>query len=695
MLQKVKGMENSDSLGWEDGLRAMFDSLDAYLYIKDAQGTYRYANRSLCRLFGCSAADIAGKHDSDFFDVARSSALISNDRLVLTQGQPLHREEEVVLRNDSTPQFFWSIKVPLRDENGAVSGLCGISTEITQHLHAADNAIARDQLLNTILSHVEAYVYLKDNQGKYLYANQKLEEFHGHPKGGITGRTDHDLFPEEVARELVAMDQEVMTSGERLAREEVLVDLRGDVHHVWTVKVPLKMAGQPPTLIGFSSEITELLQLRENIEVQQTTDTITGLANRTEFERKLERYVQKARQKNDSIAVLLLDLDHFKYLNNTLGQQVGDDVLRAVARRLTSRDWLKGTVARLAGNEFAIVIPRMTSVEEVASIAERIRLLLAEPHELNGQPFHLTASLGISVYPEDASRAPQLIAYAESAMYHAKEQGRDRYCFYSLALGAKVAHRAELERSLRQAVANSEFELFYQPKMTAENGDVTGVEALIRWHRPGHGVVPPLSFITLAEEIGLIGQIGDWVIEQACLQLREWRTSGLPPIAIAVNLSPSQLTSENLVERVDLLMEQYQVEPGLLHMEVTESMMMSNPEQAIERLQALQDLGVELAIDDFGVGYSSMAYLKRLPVSTLKLDRSFIDQISNDPRDRDLCAGMISLAHKLGLIVVAEGVETADQCAILKDMGCDQCQGYFYSKPVPIDELTAYLRRPA
>lgn len=255
-----------------------------------------------------------------------------------------------------------------------------------------------------------------------------------------------------------------------------------------------------------------------------------------------------------------------------------------------------------------------------------------------------------------------------------------------------MAQRAALERSLRQAVANGEFELFYQPKMSVANGRVTGVEALLRWHRPGHGVVPPLSFITLAEEIGLIGQIGDWVIEQACLQLREWRTSGLPPIAIAVNLSPSQLTSENLVERVGLLMEQYQIGPGLLHMEVTESMMMSNPEQAIERLHSLQSLGVELAIDDFGVGYSSMDNLKRLPVRTLKLDRTFIDQISSDSRDRDLCAGMISLAHKLGLTVVAEGVETADQYAILKDMGCDQCQGYFYSKPVPIQELAEYLR---
>lgn len=676
-------------------LREIFDSLGAYFYVKDAQGRYRYVNQPLCRLFGESREGILGKNDSQFFDLDRSGALIDSDRLVLTQGQPLQHEEEAVLLADSAPRVFWSVKVPLRDDSGNISGLCGMWTEVAHRLHPAEDTIARDQLLNTILSHVEAYVYLKDDRGKYLYANQKLEEFHGYPEGGITGFTDHELFPEEVARQLVTMDREVMASGERLAREEVLVDLRGNIHHVWTVKVPLKLAGQPSTLIGFSSEITELLQLRENIEVQQTTDSITGLANRTEFERKLERYVQKARQKNDSIAVLLLDLDHFKYLNNTLGQQVGDDVLRAVARRLTSRDWLKGTVARLAGNEFAIVIPGMTSVEEVASIAERIRLLLAEPHELNGQPFHLTASLGISVYPEDASRAPQLIAYAESAMYHAKEQGRDRYCFYSLALGAKVAHRAELERSLRQAVANSEFELFYQPKMSAENGDVTGVEALIRWHRPGHGVVAPLSFITLAEEIGLIGQIGDWVIEQACRQLQQWRSEGLPPVAIAVNLSPSQLTSENLVERVDLLMEQYQVGPGLLHMEVTESMMMSNPEQAIERLQALQDLGVELAIDDFGVGYSSMAYLKRLPVSTLKLDRSFIDQISNDPRDRDLCAGMISLAHKLGLIVVAEGVETADQCAILKDMGCDQCQGYFYSKPVPIDELTAYLRRPA
>ena len=364
-----------------------------------------------------------------------------------------------------------------------------------------------------------------------------------------------------------------------------------------------------------------------------------------------------------------------------------------MARRLDACEWLRGLRARISGNAFAVSLTQIDSAEEAASLAERVRLELAKPYRAGDQQFHLTASVGISVYPNDASLASVLMANAESAMYHAKEQGRDQYRFYSQSLGAAVTSRIELERDLRAALERRQFELYYQPKIHACEQRVVGVEALIRWNRAGHGLVSPAEFIPLAEQIGLIVQLGEWVIEEACRQLREWFHQGLGHLTVAVNLSPSQLDSPTLVERVDALMRRHEVGADRLEIEVTESMMMADPEQAIARLRALRKLGVKLSIDDFGTGYSSMAYLKRLPVEALKLDRSFIHQIVTDSRDVDICAGVIALAHKLGLSVVAEGVETTEQHQLLLAQGCDVFQGYLFSRPLPTPEATSYLLR--
>ena len=319
--------------------------------------------------------------------------------------------------------------------------------------------------------------------------------------------------------------------------------------------------------------------------------------------------------------------------------------------------------------------------------------MLNEPYRLNDQPFHLTASLGIGLYPDDGCTAQTLLANAESAMYHAKEQGRNRWSFYSHSLSKAATERLDLEHDLRAALTAQQFELYYQPKVAASDGRITGVEALIRWNRPDHGLIPPDRFIPLAEQLGLIVEMGDWVIEQACRQMAAWASEGML-VSIAVNLSPAQLSHPSLIDRVATLIKAYSIRPGMLHMEVTESMMLNDPEQAIKHLQALRDLGVTLSIDDFGTGYSSMAYLKRLPVNKIKLDRSFIQQIASDPREADLCAGIIALAHKLGLGVVAEGVETQEQQKILTGMECDVFQGYLFSKPMQVAAATEYLSAP-
>jgi len=557
---------------------------------------------------------------------------------------------------------------------------------------SASELFAHNQLLGAVLANVDAFVYMKAVDGRYLYANDKVIELFGMPIEDVLGHTDAELLSPDVARKIMSLDRKVLSSGLRQAREEVVTDHDGKIRHFWSIKTPFEMPDRRMVVIGSSTEITELLQLRKTLEQQKTTDALTGLPNRFQFETELARSLKTAHQGAGLLAVLLIDLDRFKYLNNTLGQRVGDGILREAARRLRECHWLSGNPARLGGNEFAITLTRVPTESDVATVAERLRLILAEPYEFADKYFHLTASVGISLYEVDGEQALNLIAHAESAMYFAKEKGRNQYQFYSREIGNAVSLRIELERDLRAAITQRRFELYYQPKIFAADMRIAGVEALIRWNRPGHGLMPPAAFIPLAEQLGLIVQLGDWVIEEACRQLTQWSAQGLGAISIAVNLSISQLATPALVGQVAAILQRYCIEDGRLEMEVTESMMMEDPERAIERLRALRELGIRFSIDDFGTGFSSMSYLKRLPVDTLKLDRSFVSQIANDPRDADLCAGVIALAHKLGLKVVAEGVETAEQRDVLLGQDCDIFQGYLFSRPLPLADATAYLQ---
>lgn len=680
------------SAGLAGTLQSLVNSVGAYFYAKDLQGRYLFANEAVCRLFGARPDQVLGAEDGRFLDLQRSAGLLANDRRVLEQGQEVHEEEELTLLSGES-RWFWTVKVPIRDAQGALRGLCGISTDITDRPRAAEELIERNQLLSTILSNVDAYVYLKDHEGRYRYANQKVVELYGRPAHDIVGHTDLELLKPEVASRLVQLDRSVLDSSTRQAREELVIGADGCERHFWSIKLPLKLPGQPPCLIGFSTEITELLALKQHLERQRVTDPLTGLPNRHQFEAELalELRVAEREPQQGLLAVVLLDLDQFKYVNSSLGQQVGDQLLRAVAERLGQCDIAMGSLARLSGDEFAITLPGIAAADEAAAIVERVRAALAQPFTLAGRPLHLNVSAGISLFPDDGRSGATLLAHAESAMYFAKERGRDQYRFYSHELGAAVAQRLELERDLRGALAAGQFELHYQPKIRAADGEVAGCEALLRWHREGHGMVSPAQFIPLAEQLGLLGPIGNWVIKQACRQVAAWRDAGVRPVPVAVNLSPSQLSNPALRDFVSQTLAAHGIGDGGIEMEVTESMMMDDPEQAIAMLHALRGLGVHLSIDDFGTGYSSMAYLKRLPVVALKLDRSFVTHIASDPRDADLCAGVIALAHQLGLSVVAEGVETEAQRQALAARGCDLFQGYLFSRPLPAQQATDYL----
>ena len=551
------------------------------------------------------------------------------------------------------------------------------------------SATERLALLGTVLANVDAHIYLKDREGRYLYANEKVLELYGRTAAEIMGRDDRELLDPAVAERLMAIDKLVLDSMSRHACEELMIDPDGKTRHYWSIKLPLLREDKSACLVGFSTEITELLRLRQSLERQRITDPLTGLANRLQFEEELALELRMAARDERQLAVALLDLDQFKYINSHLGQEAGDQLLREAAQRLRQALPAAMSLARTGGDEFAVLLPGLPDAAAAEGLVQQLRQALAEPFMLLGKPFRVTSSAGLAFYPGDAGT---LLGNAEAAMYLAKERGRDQCRRYTADLAAAASRRIDLEHALRGALAAGQFELYYQPKLRASDGGVAGMEALMRWNRPGHGMVSPLEFIPLAEQLGLLVQIGPWVVEEACRQMAQWREQGMGRVPVAVNLSPSQLKSHSLLDSVCESVTRHGIEPGELELEVTESMMMDEPEQAIAILNELRAEGVHISIDDFGTGYSSMAYLKRLPVGTLKLDRHFVNEIATDPRDADLCAGVIALAHKLGLKVVAEGVETEAQAKALAERDCDLFQGYLFSRPLPADQITDYLR---
>ena len=433
-------------------------------------------------------------------------------------------------------------------------------------------------------------------------------------------------------------------------------------------------------------------QAEERVRHLAHYDELTGLPNRTMFNERLSHALAHARRTETSLAILFIDLDRFKNINDTLGHESGDRVLKEVAQRL--RDCLResDTVGRLGGDEFVVLIEEPPRPVNAGVVAQKILAAMGTPFLVQAQEFHITASIGISSYPGDGADMLTLMKNADIAMYRAKEQGKNNAQFYSAQINDHSIERLTLESSLRRALERNEFLLHYQPKLDIGSGRITGVEALLRWQQPAQGLIPPAQFIRLAEETGLIVPIGEWVLRTACAQNKAWQQQGLAPVRVAVNLSPRQFAQANLLEAVARVLKQTGLDPAFLELEITESVVMSNPEQAVILLRRLKAFGIHLAIDDFGTGYSSLNYLKRFPLDTLKIDRTFIRDLPGDSDDAAITQAILAMAHSLRLNVVAEGVETAEQMRFLRDSHCDEIQGYYFSRPQLAEDIAPLLR---
>lgn len=446
------------------------------------------------------------------------------------------------------------------------------------------------------------------------------------------------------------------------------------------------------------SQFIERKRAEEALRFIAAHDSLTQLPNRNMFNDRLRRAVGHAARYQRGIAVLFVDIDRFKLLNDTLGHSAGDAMLVACAKRLTESVRDSDLVARLGGDEFVVMLENLSAARDAIVVAQKILNGLSRPFMIERRELVITASVGIATFPDDGLDAGTLLKNADIAMYRAKEQGRNNYQFYSAQMNKHSFERLAMETSMRRAVERKEFQLYYQPKVDLQTEAITGVEALVRWNHPDWGMISPVQFIPLAEETGLIVQIGEWVLETACHQIKKWCDQGLPPIRMAVNLSPRQFAQESLLKDIAAVIARSGASAETLELELTESLVMQQPEHAAQTLRRLKAMGISIAIDDFGTGYSSLAYLKRFPIDFIKIDRSFIKDVPADPDDIAITKGVIALGHGLRLKVVAEGVETEEQRQFLKSNECDEIQGYLYSKPLPESEMTpmlkAHFRRP-
>jgi diguanylate cyclase (GGDEF)-like protein/PAS domain S-box-containing protein len=486
---------------------------------------------------------------------------------------------------------------------------------------------------------------------------------------------------------LIRQDDPGRDKGEDKARDPSLVDTELTRADMTTVPVEIywqvRTVGATRMLIAVARDITERIETQERLKRLAGYDSLTGLPNRALFYRTLSETIEEQKGSARHIAILVIALDRFKTVNDSLGAHMGDELLREFSKRLVRCVRIRDTAGRLGGNEFSVILTMARSQQDAANVANEVREALRTPFELAGQQVVLTASIGIAMYPEDATEPETLIRYADTAMGRAKQAGRDGYRFFTASMNAQVLARLDLELALRHALEHNEFCLHYQPKVDLATGRISGAEALLRWDRPERGTVYPAEFVPILEETGMIVRAGTWIIDEACRQIAAWQREGVGDVRVAVNVSSRQFVEGDIELEIRRALDRHQIDAALLELELTESALMANAEHTVEVLTNLKQLGIRVAIDDFGTGYSSLAYLKRFPIDKLKIDIAFVRDVTVNPDDAAIALAIISMAHSLKMQVIAEGVESSAQQAYLRRNRCDEMQGFHFSRPLP------------
>jgi diguanylate cyclase (GGDEF)-like protein/PAS domain S-box-containing protein len=547
--------------------------------------------------------------------------------------------------------------------------------------------------LSSLVSLSSDWIWEQDDELRFTYFSDGLKQATGVEPAQLLGKrrlldSVVDVSPD------VAADYE-----RRLAARQPFRDLVYCLGSAESRGVYISVSGEPifdsegcfKGYRGVGRDVTHQRLAEQQVLKLARYDGLTGLPNRNMFIDELERTLARARRHGERFALFFIDLDRFKNINDSLGHGAGDQLLKVMATRLRGLLRDSDLVARLGGDEFVVLLDGTAEATALAHVARKALATIAEPVRIESRSYQVTGSIGISLYPDDGADAATLLKNADAAMYLAKDRGKNNYQFYTVQLAAHSAQQFALETDLRAALQRDELQLHFQPKVQLQGGMLVGMEALLRWRHPQRGLLAPGAFITLAEDSGLIVPIGQWVLAAACRQVRAWRDAGLRVPRCAINLSARQFVTDTLVDEVQHALGEYGLGADALEVEITESVLMADPQRANRTLQGLHALGVHIAIDDFGTGYSSLAYLKRFPAQTVKIDRSFVNGLPQDRDDAAITQAVIAMAHSLGLEVVAEGVETQAQLDFLRRLGCDQAQGYFIGRPVPAERLQQQL----
>ncbi len=604
-------------------------------------------------------------------------------------GIPIPSGELTLMRKGGTPVSVYSSHTMQVNSAGEHELYC-----LDIDLSARKEAEARMREALVVFNASSQAIMVTDAEGVITAVNPAFCAITGYGADEVMGRRSSMFKPGRHDTGLLDAVRSALQTGDAWEGEIWNRRKNGELYPQWlTLSVVRDEAGRIVQYVSLFSDITERKQQEEAMWRQANFDVLTGLANRSLLHDRLERSMAQARRNGRKVGLMFIDLDGFKWINDTLGHDVGDELLVEVARRLQRCVRDQDTVARQGGDEFALVLHDLANPEDMLAVGEKVVALLREPYALSGTVHHLSGSVGITVFPDDGEDVQTLLRNADIAMYKAKQGGRNRFRFYARHMQADALARMSLEADLRQAMEQRGFTLHYQPIVDSTSGALVGAEALLRWRHPQRGMVSPQEFIPLAEDRGLIVAIGEWALHEAARQWQAWRMRGLPPLRMAVNVSGVQFREADLRELVARVLDEYGMEPGSLMLEITESVLMDASLGAEAHMHHIRARGVAFALDDFGTGFSSLSYLKRFPVDIVKIDRSFVRDCPQMASDARLVEAIINMAHGLGLTVTAEGVETEAQLALLRALGCDRVQGYLLGRPVPADAFEILLER--
>ncbi len=671
-------------------LRRIIDSIPHYVFVLDQQGKIVDINETLTRTIPFQSNILRGEL---FYQLVQPFLL--DDATQAAMNNALNRAKlgkdtrcDLHVGTDAIHEYIECSFSPIHNNKGEFDHIIVSGVIITDRVRSQNEL----KLTATVFDHSAEAILITDGAMHALSINRAFTTITGFSEEETIGTTS-SLF--ERGNHLEAMRTALSDSGNWNGEVEWL-SKDGRLCFEWvTVTKVIDNDGAASNYIVIFSDITEKKRAEEHIQYLAYYDPLTSLPNRVLLEDRIQVAIAAAKRENHKIAIAFLDLDHFKTINDSLGHQYGDKILSEVAKRLKRNVREYDTVARLGGDEFIIVFPRLHEAEEVAAITRKLLEELALPYFSDNIELRLTVSIGVSVFPDDGDDFSRLIMNADAAMYHAKASGRNNMQFFIGEMNRRAAELLSMENHLRRAIEREEFVLHYQPQIDLRTDRIVGFEALVRWLDPDRGMIPPNQFIPIAEERGLIGPIGDWVLREACRQNRAWQDAGLPKLPVAVNISAQQFRAKDLIEKIKRVLHETGLEPQYLELEVTESTVMEDAESLIATLEELQQIGVLLAIDDFGTGYSSLSYLKRFPIDKIKIDRSFIRDIPDDKDDYSIVRAIISLSQNLNLKVIAEGVETIEQLTALRESCCDQYQGFYFSKPVATEAIEKLLRAEA